>query len=58
MMNQIKKDTLVTGIRLKMSLGKNLEDILKEYTALSDEEKKELKEYFKKNKITCIKENR
>jgi len=42
-MNELTKNILIKGIKLKIKKGENLEEILVSYTKLTEEEKQQLK---------------
>lgn len=42
-MSKIQKVVLIAGVKIKLARGEKLEDILKTYVKLSDEEKEEVR---------------
>ena len=49
MLSNLKVKMFVKAIKIKMQRGEDLEEILNQYTKLSKEEKKQLREEIKKS---------
>ena len=49
MLSNLKVKMFLKAIKIKMERGEDLEDILNQYTKLTDEEKVQLREAIKKN---------
>lgn len=49
MLSNLKVKMFLKAIKIKMERGEDLEDILNQYTKLTDEEKEQLREVIKKN---------
>lgn len=49
MLSNLKLKMFSKAIKIKMERGEDLEDILNQYTKLTDEEKEQLREAIKKN---------
>ena len=49
MINETKMRVLINGIRIKLSRGETLENILESYVKVSEEEKEYIRDVFKED---------